>query len=178
ERVRERGRRLDPLEALARQIELTEERRRSTERMECRADVVHESRERELGGAAAAADRVVRFVHGDGMPVARELDGCRQAIRPAADHDRVGAHARRRCRSNQSSARRSASMRFSVTRKPCPSPGYTWYSWTFPPSRRALTTCSASLRGTRGSFSPWRTSRGDRIFEACVSGQRSRQRCA
>src|SRR5713226_6434750 len=146
--------------------------------MECRADVVHESRKGQLGGATTAADRLVRFVDGDGAPPARKLDRRREPVGPRTDDDRVGAHARRRCWSNQSSARRSASMRFSVVRKPCPSPGYTWYSCGFPPSRSAFTTCSASPRGTRGSFSPWRTSRGARIFEAWVSGERSRYRSA
>src|SRR2546423_6275344 len=142
--------------------------------MEWGEEVVQESRESGLGGAATASDRVVRFVDGDGMPLARELDRGGEPIGPRSDDDRVGAHARRRCRSNQSSARRRESTRLSVTRKPCPSPGYTWYSWGIPPSRSAFTTCSASLRGTRGSFSPWRTRSGDRIFEACVSGERSR----
>ena len=74
ERVRERRGGLDPLESFARKVELAKERRCGAERMECRADVVHESREGQLGGPAAAADRDVRFVDGDGVSVARELD--------------------------------------------------------------------------------------------------------
>ncbi len=86
--MRERGRWLDPLEAFARQIELAEERRRSTERMECRADVVDEPGKGQLARAAAAADRLVRFVDGDGMPVARE---------PASENANATADSRPRC---------------------------------------------------------------------------------
>src|SRR4029077_7332465 len=105
--------------------------------MERGADIVDESRKGQLRGAAPAADRRIRFVDGDGVAVARELDRGREPVGGRADDDRDGAHARRRCWSNQSSERRSASMRFAVVRKPWPSPGYTWYSCGFPPSRIA-----------------------------------------
>src|SRR5205823_3933089 len=74
ERVREGRGRLDPLESLPREIELAEERRRSAERMECGANVVHESGKGQLTGATAASDRLVRLIHGDGVALAHELD--------------------------------------------------------------------------------------------------------
>src|SRR5438105_7089686 len=97
ERVRERRGRLDPFQSLAREIELAKERRRGAQRMERRADIVHEPREGQLGGAAAAADRVVRFVDRDRVAFARELDSSRQPVRPAADDGGVD-HQRTRTR--------------------------------------------------------------------------------
>jgi len=86
ERVRKRGGRLDPVDA---EVERGEERRRRCERMDRGADVVPEPRERELRGARAAADRVLRLDDEDGASGLREGDCGREPVRAGADDDRV-----------------------------------------------------------------------------------------
>ena len=89
ERVRERRRRLDPLEAVLRERQRAEERRRDAERVDRRADVVDESRQRQLGRARAAAHGVGRLEHAHRDPGPRQHDRRRQPVRPGADDDRV-----------------------------------------------------------------------------------------
>ena len=51
------------------------------------ADVVDEARQRQLGGAQAAAELRLGFVHLDVEPRLRERDRSRQPVRPRADDD-------------------------------------------------------------------------------------------
>jgi hypothetical protein len=53
------------------------------------ADVVPKSRERQLGGAGPAADRLLRLENEDRSARFRERDGSRKAVRPRTDDDRV-----------------------------------------------------------------------------------------
>ena len=55
------------------------------ERQHRRADVVAEARQRQLGRAAAAADRLPRLVHGHLDAGLRELHRAREPVRPGAD---------------------------------------------------------------------------------------------
>jgi hypothetical protein len=86
ERMRERGRRVDPLDV---EIELPEERRRCRERVDRRADVVPEPGKRQLERARAAADRVLRLEDADGPSSLSERDGGSEPVRACADDDRV-----------------------------------------------------------------------------------------
>ena len=89
ERVRERGRRFDPLEPVLLERQRAEERRALDERVDCRADVVPKSGQRQLGGACAAADGVGRFEDEHGPPGAGEHDRRREPVRPGTDDDSV-----------------------------------------------------------------------------------------
>jgi len=84
--VRERGRRLDPLDAEA---ERPKERRCRAERVDGRADVVPEPGERQLERARAAADRVLRLEDEDGPSGLGEGDGGGEPVRACADDDGV-----------------------------------------------------------------------------------------
>src|SRR5207245_2252946 len=75
-------RRLDQIEIDA---ERPEERRGGGEGMDRRADVVAESRARQLGGAGSAADRVLRFEHENRPARGRECERRREAVRAGAD---------------------------------------------------------------------------------------------
>jgi hypothetical protein len=54
-----------------------------------RTHVVAETRERELGGAGPAADRVARLDEEDGASCLRESECGGEAVGPGADDDRV-----------------------------------------------------------------------------------------
>jgi hypothetical protein len=82
--VRERGRRLDPLDI---EVERAKERRRGRERMDRRADVVTEARKGQLERARPAADRVLRLDDEDGASCLRECDRGGEAVRACADDD-------------------------------------------------------------------------------------------
>ena len=82
ERVRSRDRRVDPLD-----VDALERRRAPRERQDRRAHVVSEPRQRELGGAAAAADRVAGLVNGHADAFAHELHRGREPVRARADDD-------------------------------------------------------------------------------------------
>jgi hypothetical protein len=86
ERVRERGRRFDPLDV---EVERAEERRRRCEWMDRGADVMSEAGECQLGGAGAAADGVLRLDDEDGASGLRKCDGGGEPVRAGADDDRV-----------------------------------------------------------------------------------------
>ena len=89
EGMAERRRRLDPPQPVTGQVERREERRDPAERMDRAADVVAEAGQRQLGGPHPAADRRGALEHRDLPAVAGEADRGRQAVRAAADDDRV-----------------------------------------------------------------------------------------
>jgi hypothetical protein len=82
----ERRRRLDHSEV---ESELAEKRRRGRERMDRGADVVPESRKRQLGGARAAADRVPSFEDEDGAAGLGQRERGGEPVRAGADDDGV-----------------------------------------------------------------------------------------
>src|SRR4051794_5020213 len=82
ERMRERRRRLDQVEL---ELERPEERRRSSEGMDGRADVVAKARERQLRSPGSTADRVARLEDEDRASCLREGHRSRQAVRPGPD---------------------------------------------------------------------------------------------
>jgi hypothetical protein len=86
ERMRERGGRLDPVDV---ELERPEERRGGGERMDCRADVVPEAWECQLGRARAAADAVLRLEDEDRAPGLREGGRGGEPVRAGADDDGV-----------------------------------------------------------------------------------------
>jgi hypothetical protein len=86
ERMGDGRRRLDQRQV---ELERTEERRSGDERMDGRADVVAEARERQLCRARPAADRLSRLVDSDRASGLRERDRRREAVWPGADDDRV-----------------------------------------------------------------------------------------
>ncbi len=94
QRVRDRARRFDPLDAVLAERHRSEKRRRAGKRVNGRADVVRESRQRQLGGSHAPADRVARLVDPHPAAGSREDDGRGQAVRPGTDDRRiqVGIH--------------------------------------------------------------------------------------
>ena len=63
---------------------------------------------------------------------------------------------------------------FSVLRKPCPSPGYRWYSCGTPRRLSESTTSSDCARGTTLSISPWKMISGSRILSTKKMGERLR----
>jgi hypothetical protein len=81
--------RVDELETVVGEREVAKGRRGCAERVEGRADVVDEPRERELGGARAAPDRLLRLADEDGPARPRERDGGREPVRPGPDDDGV-----------------------------------------------------------------------------------------
>ncbi len=83
--MRDRDVRMDPLQPVAREIELGEERRGRAQRVDRRAHVVHESRQRQPGAARAAADGRFRLVDPDAEARARKHDGSREPVRAATD---------------------------------------------------------------------------------------------
>jgi len=80
-----------PLEAELLEIDVTENRRQNSHRVDGGAGVVNEVRQRERGGAAAAAGRGGGFDEVDGESGAREEDGARQTVGAAADDDDIGS---------------------------------------------------------------------------------------
>ena len=86
EGVRQRGRRLDPLDV---EIERVEERGCDRERMDRGAHVVTESRKCQLRRARSTADCFPRFEDEDGTFRLRERDRGREPVRPGADDDCV-----------------------------------------------------------------------------------------
>ena len=89
ERVRERRRRMDPLDAVLGQRHGAHERRGDPERVDRGAGVVQEARERQLLGAQAAADRVAALDDEHRATGPREHDRRREPVRPRSDDDRV-----------------------------------------------------------------------------------------
>src|SRR5687767_13543490 len=82
EGVRERGGWMDPLEPVLAEWQLAEERRRRGERVDRGAGVVDDAGLRQLGGPAAAADRVLRLIDPHQEPLARERDRRSEPVRP------------------------------------------------------------------------------------------------
>jgi hypothetical protein len=84
--MRERGGRLDPVDG---ELERPEERRRSAEWVDGRADVVPETGQCQLGRARAAADAVLRLEDEDGASGLRKSDRGGEPVRARADDDGV-----------------------------------------------------------------------------------------
>ena len=89
ERVGQRRRRLDPLEAVPLELERLEERGAETQWMYRGADVVAETRERELLRSHPTAHGRRRLQDEHGAARARQQDRGGEAVRPGADDDRV-----------------------------------------------------------------------------------------
>ncbi len=89
ERVRESRRRLDPLDAVLLERHRAQERRGDGERMDRRADVVDEARQRQLGRPAAAAERFLGLQHPHRQPGPGEMDCRGEAVRPRPDDNRI-----------------------------------------------------------------------------------------
>jgi hypothetical protein len=83
ERVCERRRRFDPIDI---EWKRAEKGRDGGAGMDRRADVVAEPGQRQLGGARAAADRLLRLDDADGAPGLRERDCGSEPVRPRADN--------------------------------------------------------------------------------------------
>jgi hypothetical protein len=86
QRVRQRGWRLHHGQI---ELEPTEERRRRDERVDRRADVVPEPRQRQFSGASAAADRRLTFEDANRSSRLRERNRSCEPVRPGADDDGV-----------------------------------------------------------------------------------------
>jgi len=86
ERVSDGCGRLDQVEI---ELQRAEERRSQKRRVDRRADVVTKSRQRQLLGARAAPDRLVRFDDADRAPGLGERDRGRKAVRPCSDDNSV-----------------------------------------------------------------------------------------
>jgi hypothetical protein len=89
ERVRDGGRRVDELETVLGEGHGAEEGRAGNEGIDGRADVVDETRQRQLGGADSAADRVLSLANEDRAPGARERNRGREPVGPGADDNRI-----------------------------------------------------------------------------------------
>ncbi len=84
ERVRRGHGRIDPLD-----VQIPERGRVPRERQDRGADVVPEAGKRQLGGAAAASDRLRGLVDGDMEAGLRKLDCTGKPVRARADDDRT-----------------------------------------------------------------------------------------
>ena len=104
ERMRDLRRRVHPLD---RELEPAEERRVLAHRVDRRADVVHEPRQRQLERARASADRLLLLVHGHVDAGFRERDRGAQPVGAGSDHDRGRHQGRKSVSSRQNSAGRS-----------------------------------------------------------------------
>ena len=89
ERMGERDRGLDEVQAEIGQGQRTEKRRRQGEGHDCRAHIVDKPWQRELRRSQAAAERLGRLQHKHRSPGARQRNRRRQPIRPRANHNRV-----------------------------------------------------------------------------------------
>ena len=89
QRMRDGGGREDPLETVVRQWEIPKERRCHAERMDRRANVMHEAGQRQLGRACPPADRLFAFNHQHRAPGARQGDGRSQPVGTGADDNGV-----------------------------------------------------------------------------------------
>src|ERR1019366_10291204 len=86
QRMSDRGRRVDPLQAEIAEGERTEEGRRHAQWVDGRADIVDEAGERQLGRAGTAADGVFRLEDRDATAGAGERDGGGETV-GAGSHD-------------------------------------------------------------------------------------------
>ncbi len=82
----ERGRRLDEVVL---EVERREEGRSRYQRVDRGADVMAESRQRQLGCACSPSNRVRSFDDEDRAPGCGERDGGRKPVRTGADDNRV-----------------------------------------------------------------------------------------
>ena len=88
QRMRERGRRVDELETVTCQRQGAQERRGERQRLHRGARVVHQPRQRQLGGAAASAERLRALQHTYGVARPRHDDRSRQPVGARPDDDR------------------------------------------------------------------------------------------
>ena len=103
EGMSERCWRLDPLDAVLGERHRAHERRGDPERVDRRADVVHEPGQRQLRRAAAAADRLLGFQHSHGQAGAGQHDRRAETVRTRADDNRF-RHSREASRTVPGSA--------------------------------------------------------------------------
>jgi hypothetical protein len=89
ERVGGRRERVDPLNAMAFEVERAKEWRRERGRVDRGAGIVDETAERQLGRSGAAAGRRRGLENLNAATGAREGDGRRQPIRAGTDDDRI-----------------------------------------------------------------------------------------
>ena len=80
---------VNPLQAVFRQRQRLEERRRDRHRVDGGADVVNEPGECQRRGAVPPPTRVGALDHEHALAASGQLDGRGQAVGPGADHDRV-----------------------------------------------------------------------------------------
>ena len=90
QRVRERRRRVNPLQSVFCQREGFEERRRDRHRVNRGADVVRESRQRERRGPRPAADGIGALDHKNRMTLLGKGDGRGKSVWPGPDDHRGG----------------------------------------------------------------------------------------
>ena len=90
ERMCERRRRVDPLQAVLLERQRAQERRADRPRVDRRADVVAEARQRQLGRPHPAADRVGGLEHQHRTARPRKDDRRCQSVRAGTDDDGVG----------------------------------------------------------------------------------------
>jgi hypothetical protein len=83
--MRQLDRRLDPIEAIPSEWQRAEERRGSGERMDRRADIVNEARQRQICRAHAAANRRLRFIDDNLSSRLTDDDRSSEAIGAGAD---------------------------------------------------------------------------------------------
>ena len=88
ERMGAVDRRLQPREAVRREVELGEERRRGGDRMDGRAVVMDQAGDDHLRAARATADRIARLEHRHVHAGAGQPRRGGEPVRPAADDDR------------------------------------------------------------------------------------------
>ncbi len=90
ERMRHRRGRLDPAEAVVGEGQAAQPGRQDPERMDRRADVVDEARQRRFGAARAAAGPALRLEHHDLRAGLGDADRGGQAVGTGTHDDRVG----------------------------------------------------------------------------------------
>ena len=113
----ERRRWMDELEPVRRERERAKERRAGDERVDRRAQVVDEARERQLARPDAAARLLGGLEDLDLEPLARELDRGGEPVGARADDDRIGSQAT----PASAEVRASRTISRAITRR--------WISW-------------------------------------------------
>ena len=93
ERVRQRGRGVDQLQPVLGQRQPAQEGRRQRQRVDRRADVVHEAGQGQLGRSGTAADRRRGLDDPHRQPLSCQRDRGGESIRPRAHHDRIAGAA-------------------------------------------------------------------------------------
>src|SRR6266700_1593699 len=89
ERMRQRNIWLNPGQSQSFERKSFEERRTSSEWMDCRAEIVDETGQRQFSRARAAANGGVGFQYQHGTSRARENNGGRQTVRSGANDNGI-----------------------------------------------------------------------------------------